>query len=49
MASMTAAIIQTLHHSIGTYYNKVDVFVALSQHSANIMVQAGVPREKIRV
>ncbi len=47
----TAAIaaMQTIHHTIGSWENKVDHFISLSQFGRQKLIEGGLPPEKITV
>ena len=48
-ATLPLALSTSLHRAIGTWKNKVDCFVALSEFQKNLMIQAGLPANKVMV
>lgn len=48
-ASLLVASMQSMHSAMGTYREKVDVYVAISRFIVDIVTQSGIPREKIVV
>lgn len=47
LLSMPIAISDMLHKVIGTWKDKIDTFIALSEFSKKIFIDCGLPREKI--
>jgi len=48
-ATLPITLMQIFHTLIGTFNKKVDTYIALTEFSKNIMVQAGIKKEKIVV
>lgn len=46
---ISIAATQAIHHTIGTYRNKVNAFIALTQFAKSVMIHAGLPEQKIYV
>lgn len=42
-------LMQNFHNMIGTYRNKVDKYLALTEFSKELFLQIGLPREKVQV
>ncbi|WP_044749225.1 glycosyltransferase family 4 protein [Bacillus alveayuensis] len=49
LATLPIVIMFYLHNMIGTYKNKVDLYITLTKFAKNIMVQSGFPENKIIV
>lgn len=47
--SALSASVHAWHRAAGTYAGMVDAFIALSEHSRELFVRGGLPREKIHV
>lgn len=48
-ATLPLAISVGLHRALGTWTNKVDAFICLSDFQRELMIDAGLPREKVHV
>lgn len=48
-ATLPLAVSVGLHRALGTWTNQVDAFICLSDFQREVMVQAGLPREKVHV
>lgn len=48
-ATLPLAVSVGLHRALGTWTNQVDAFICLSDFQRELMVRAGLPREKVHV
>lgn len=48
-ATLPLALSVGLHRALGTWTNKVDAFICLSDFQRELMIDAGLPREKVHV
>lgn len=48
-ATLPLAVSVGLHRALGTWTNQVDAFICLSDFQRDVMVRAGLPREKMHV
>ena len=48
-ATLPLAVSVGLHRALGTWTNQVDAFICLSDFQRDVMVRAGLPREKVHV
>lgn len=48
-ATLPLAISVGLHRALGTWTNKVDAFICLSDFQRELMIESGLPREKVHV
>lgn len=49
VATLPLALSVGLHRALGTWINQVDAFICLSAFQRELMVEAGLPREKVHV
>ncbi|MCY1288288.1 D-inositol-3-phosphate glycosyltransferase [compost metagenome] len=49
IATLPLAVSVGLHRALGTWTNEVDAFICLSEFQRELMIEAGLPREKIHV
>lgn len=49
VATLPLALSVGLHRALGTWVNQVDAFICLSEFQRELMVEAGLPREKVHV
>lgn len=49
LASVVSAAVLQFHRIIGTYHNKIDVYIALNEFCKHKLVEMGLPREKIKI
>lgn len=49
VATLPLALSVGLHRALGTWVNQVDAFICLSAFQRELMVEAGLPREKVHV
>lgn len=49
IATLPLALSVGLHRALGTWVNQVDAFICLSEFQRELMIEAGLPREKVHV
>jgi glycosyltransferase involved in cell wall biosynthesis len=49
IATLPLALSVGMHHLLGTWKNQVDAFICLSEFQKELMITAGLPREKVHV
>ena len=49
VATLPLALSVGLHRALGTWVNQVDAFICLSEFQRELMIEAGLPREKVHV
>jgi glycosyltransferase involved in cell wall biosynthesis len=49
LATLPLVIMFYLHKIIGTYKNKVDLYITLTNFAKNMMIESGLPEDKIKV
>jgi len=49
LATLSLVIMFYLHKIIGTYKNKVDLYITLTNFAKNMMIESGLPEDKIKV
>jgi glycosyltransferase involved in cell wall biosynthesis len=49
LATLPLVIMFYLHKIIGTYKNKVDIYITLTNFAKNMMIESGLPEDKIKV
>lgn len=48
-ATLPLAVSVALHRALGTWTNQVDAFICLSEFQREVMVRAGLPRERVHI
>jgi glycosyltransferase involved in cell wall biosynthesis len=49
VATLPLALSVGLHRTLGTWMNQVDAFIALSEFQREVMIEAGLPHDKVHV